>query len=148
MKFTVIVLIIAVYAVVSCSSDEQKSDPCPEKWQLVSMLGNIGNIPLKTGANMDWQEWYLLYPNNTFTKTRTLQDVTKEQGGTYAFVTIQDEDFIELTYSAENELIGNCEEAPKELLRIISGEEIVSTWLACDGPGLSYNKVGYECGAK
>jgi hypothetical protein len=113
----------------------------PTKWQLIQMTGNIANDPPVTGSNMDWQEWYILYPNHSFTKTRVRDKVTTSASGSYAMVTSSDGQYLELSYPTNNNLIGNCSAEPKEFLVIKSEDELASTWSACDGPGLLYKKV-------
>jgi hypothetical protein len=137
------VLAFLICILISCSGD--KDGQCPQKWQLTSMSGNIADVPPSTGGDMAWQEWYLLYANNKFTKTRTRGNVTTEEGGTYAFVILSDGQYLELVYESENDLIGNCTGDTKELLRRYSEDTLTGTWSACDGPGLVYEKVAYHC---
>ena len=94
-----------------------------------------------TGDDMAWQEFYILNADNTFVKSRTRDGQTKEEGGTYSFTTYGDEEYIELLYKMDNDLIGSCTAEPKELLIIKSTSEVYSTWNACDGPGLTYRRV-------
>ncbi len=112
-----------------------------EKWQLVEMSGSIANVPPTTGSDMAWQEYYLLYEDDTFKKVREQDGNIKEASGTYEFVTLSDGEYLELTYPSENELIGNCSVEPKEMLSIESEDKLIGTWWACDGPGLVYEKV-------
>jgi hypothetical protein len=141
-----IALFFSICILMACSTDKEiDNGQCAQKWQLTSMSGNIANVPPSTGDDMEWQEWYLLYANNTFTKTRTRDDVTTEEGGTYAIVTLSDGNYLELTYHSENNLIGNCTADSKELLRKYSDDKLTGTWSACDGPGLIYERVFYNC---
>jgi len=141
-----IILTFLIGTLISCSSDKEiQREPCPEKWQLIKMSGNDANIPPSTGSDMAWQESYLLYPNGTFTKTRKRDNVTTEENGTYAIITLSDGKYLELVYKSKNDLIGNCTIEAKELLKITSEKELVGTWWACDGPGLFYEKVEYNC---
>nr|MBC7612151.1 hypothetical protein [Pseudopedobacter sp.] len=53
-----------------------------------------------------------------------------------------DEKYFVLQYTSSSDLIGNCNStALKEQLFIKSSQEIYSTWQACDGPGLDYQRV-------
>ena len=112
-----------------------------QKWQLVEMSGSLANVPPSTGSDMSWQEHYLLYPDSTFVKSRTQEGTVTEESGTYTFVTLDDGEYLELTYPSENELIGNCTGESKELLFFKSENKLTGTWQACDGPGLVYEKV-------
>lgn len=112
----------------------------PEKWQLVEIYGSIANDPPLTGSNMGMQEWYVFYPDHSFTKTQVRDNVTTTASGSYAVVTSSDGQYLELTYPSDNKLIGNCTAEPKELLSIKS-DRLANTWSMCDGPGLIYKKV-------
>ena len=114
----------------------------PEKWQLVEMSGNIANVPPATGNNMTWQEWYVLYPDHSFTKTRVRDNITTSANGSYSVIS-SDKQYLELMYPSDNTLIGNCTAEAKELFAIFENK-IVSTWSMCDGPGLTYKKVKIE----
>lgn len=142
---TKLILLFLIGILVSCMSEKNLKE-CPEKWQLIEMSGNIANVPPSTGSDMSWQEWYLLNPDNTFTKTRERDNVTTEENGTYAIVTLSDGNYLELVYSSKNDMVGNCLNEPKEFLKINSEDELLTgTWSACDGPGLIYEKVEYDC---
>ena len=129
----------------SCSPDKKiKSKVCPEKWQLVKMTRDTDTTPLM-GADMDWQEWYLLNPDKTFTKTRNRDSRLIEENGTYSSFTLMDGKFLELVYPSENELIGNCTVEPVEMLILKSNNEMTNIWVACDGPALFYEKADDDC---
>ena len=145
-------VILGIGIVTACSNSEepglerareQQSDDvqAAQKWQLVEMSGSIANVPPSTGSDMNWQEYYLLYPDSTFTKVRERDGDVREAGGTYAFVTLSDGEYLELSYPSPNDLIGSCTTEPKELLFFQSENKLTGTWQACDGPGLVYEKV-------
>jgi len=113
----------------------------PEKWQLVEMTGNIANVPPLTESKMPWQEWYVFYPDHSFSKIRVRDNVTIDANGSYRVVTLSDGQYLELLYPSVNDLIGNCSAEAKELLAIKHDDELIGTWWACDGPGLFYKKV-------
>ncbi|WP_221394596.1 hypothetical protein [Dyadobacter sp. NIV53] len=117
------------------------SEKFPQKWQLVSMTGNVANIPPQTGSDMSWQEFYLFNADGTFSKTRERDGVTKTITGKFSFKNIGQENYMELTYDEDSELIGNCYATATEELIIKSDIQLANTWNACDGPGLMYNKV-------
>lgn len=122
-------------------SEQSNAEQYTQKWELVGMSGSIANVPPSTGSDMAWQEYYLLYEDNTFVKSRTQDNITTEESGNYAFVTLSDGEYLELSYPSDNELIGNCTGEPKELLRLETVNKLVGTWWACDGPGLFYEKT-------
>ena len=94
-------LIFGLLLIFAACSDSQTIDPESsqstdnttsylDKWQFVEMSGSIANVPPTTGSEMAWQEYYLLYDDNTFTKVREQDDDTKEASGTYEFITLPD----------------------------------------------------------
>jgi len=109
------------------------------------MSRNFAYVPPATGNHMDWQEWYILYFDSTFTKTREQNNVVTEKKGTYSILTLSDGEFLELVYKSKNELVGNCTSDAKELLKFTSEDELTGTWWACDGPGLFYGRAKYNC---
>jgi hypothetical protein len=128
--------------IISCSSDKEidiQTDT--EKWQLTEMTGNIANVPPLTGSGMNWQEWYLLNSNHTFTKTREQDGATRTATGTYAITVLSDGKYIEFTYETGSELAGSCTLASVEQLRFINEDKLMGTWAYCDGPGLTYKKM-------
>ena len=129
----------------SCSSTEmdQKRDVqekgdgyYPQKWELVKLTGTI-----VTGNDMAWEEYYELFKDGTFRKSRTYQGKTTEKEGTYTIISSPEVDYLEFTYTSNNNLIGNCSPESKEFLKLNGPNELISTWWACDGPGLFYEKV-------
>jgi len=127
-------------------SEQLETDSGTKKWQLVEMSGQLANEPPATGSAMAWQEYYLLYEENTFKKVREQNGQVKEASGTYEFVTLSDGEYLELIYPSENNLIGNCTGEPKEYLSVASESKLIGTWWACDGPGLVYEKVSQSSG--
>lgn len=113
----------------------------PQRWKLKQMSGNITGLPPATGSKMDWQEDYLLNSDKTFVKSRQRNGVVSEQSGSYTFFTTTDGTYLELVYNKSNNLIGNCTAEPKEILFFTSTNELTSTWAACDGPGLLYERL-------
>lgn len=111
------------------------------KWELIEMSGNIANMPTATGSAMEWQEYYILNLDSTFTKSRKRDNIVKEESGTYVFLTLSDGKYLELSYNSDNDLIGNCTSESKELLKLNSDNTMIGTWWACDGPGLIYKKI-------
>lgn len=138
-----LVLALIFLGLMSCSSDSASIDDpnentsYPQKWVLVQMSGSFFNSQT-TGEDMDWQEFYILQNDRTFTKSRTFEGRVLEASGTYQFLETGSEKQLELTYKSESTLIGNCSPELNELLIITSPTSISNTWSACDGPGLKY----------
>ncbi|MCF0059847.1 hypothetical protein [Dyadobacter sp. CY356] len=146
-----LLFLTAVFGILlSCSHKEDDpeglaakfiSEKFPQKWQLVSIQGNISNMPPKTGSKMEWQEFYLLNADGTLSKTRERDGVIRTITGKYSFKSIGIDNFLEVTYDSDSDIIGNCYGTPTEELFIKSNVQFESTWQACDGPGLVYNRV-------
>lgn len=134
---------------VDMESSREQSDTgaVEQKWKLVQMSGNFTDKPPTTGSDMPWQEYYILYSDSTFLKSRTVDGVEEQAGGTYAFVTLEDGKYLELSYASDNDLIGNCTQEAKEFLFFEREDKLIDTWRACDGPGLVYERVEEELSA-
>lgn len=126
----------------SCSNDNSNAITTnyQGKWELYKMSGNIANSET-TGTAMEWQEYYIFNSDGSFTKSRTQNGVKKELSGSYIFSKVQEESFLELTYTTNNDIIGSCYGNNKEQLNILPNSILLSTWRYCDGPGLEYKKV-------
>lgn len=105
------------------------------------MSGSIANVLPSTGSDMAWQEYYLLSADGTFIKYRERDNEVKVESGTFTYINLSDGKYLELVYPADNELVGNCTQEPKELLKSESENMLIGTWWACDGPGLKYKRV-------
>ncbi|MBC5995009.1 hypothetical protein [Pontibacter cellulosilyticus] len=145
--------LLLLYAVTSCSKEaeldttptEFSADQYPQKWQLVSMTGNIANMPAQTGAAMAWQEYYIIKANGTFCKTREHAGITTSASGTYKIDATTDMNYLKLTYENDSDIIGNCIVEPTETLQFQSEITLVlGEWSMCDGPRLEYKRVTYD----
>ena len=126
--------------VISCSKDEKFDlNKYPQKWQLIKMNGQIPNSET-TGKDMDWQEYYLLNSDGTFTKHREIGEKITEISGIFIYKDLSDGKYIEFNYKVENEIIGSCSSKLSEVLRVKSESKLLGTWLACDGPELEYDR--------
>lgn len=150
MKNAIITLLVlaSLYSCTKESDDTLEPVNYVGSWKLVKMTGNwIGSE--YTGSDMAWQETYLINDDATFTKTRVNEDTTIIASGTYNFAEdgLLDESevdirtYIVFTYDAPNNIIGSCfSNSTTENLYFDSKNKLISTWNACDGPGLEYAK--------
>ncbi len=140
---TITVLLISIFscADITKSNTTSNDNENPQKWKLVKISGSFANVPATTGSDMLWQEYYLLKNDNTFIKSREINKKNTEAKGTYAYKTLTDGEYLELTYESDNTLIENCTADTKELLRRNNENELAGTSIACDGPGLFYEKI-------
>lgn len=132
-----------VYTLFSCARDHEfdfDSDQYPQKWQLISMTGQTPDSET-TGADMQWQEFYRLNSNWTFTKSRERDGVLTEAAGTFIFSDSPDGKVLDLSYESDNAIIGSCYNEPSESLRLESENKLAGTWSYCDGPGLVYERT-------
>ena len=137
-KITLLFLFLAT--LLSCSSNDiSTSKDYQEKWQLTQMTGRMANSET-TGSNMEWQEFYLLNANGTFTKSREKNKVVTQISGTYRLVNSSNGNILQFTYSSESEIIGSCSSLLKEEMYFQSENIFFSNWQQCDGPGLKYEK--------
>lgn len=132
---------LLICSLFSCSEDDKFNfEQYPQKWQLVKMTGQIPNSEV-TGANMEWQESYMLNSDGTFTKYRERSGILTEASGTFAFKDLSGGKYLELTYESDNDIIGSCYSEPSESLWLKSKNKLMGTWSYCDGPGLEYRRV-------
>ena len=133
----------------ACSKDESQTERfpfnaeiLPQKWELFRMSGSLAGSETE-GAEMQWQESYVLRGNDTFTKKRSSEDGTIEAGGTFEFILEEDgSQGVLFTYQEGSDIIGNCTGTNSEYLYLRDEEQTLqSTWWACDGPGLFYQRV-------
>lgn len=132
---------VLIYTLFSCTKDDGFDiEQYPQKWQLVKMTGQMPNSET-TGADMEWQEFYLLNSDGSFTKSRERSDLLTEVSGAFTFKDSSEGKFLMLSYESDNTIIGNCSSKPFESLWLKSENKMMGTWLICDGPGLEYKRV-------
>lgn len=136
-----ICLIGFVVAILSCSKDKSPFDSMrfPQKWKLVQISSEMGIV--SSGEDMEWQETYELQADGTFTKTREKNAEIVSASGTFSYEEFSDDPYLVLMYNSESPIIGNCSAEAKEELAVKEDLSLVSTWQACDGPGLVYERV-------
>jgi hypothetical protein len=127
----------------SCSKDNDENTNTANsylgKWTLVKMSGTMTPFEA-TGAEMEYQEFYIFNKNGTFSKSRNRNSVQTTATGRYAVKIIQDGTYLQLTYSNNSEIIGTCSVNKEETLYFSDKNTLSSTWQNCDGPGLDYQK--------
>jgi hypothetical protein len=136
-----LIYIVFVIILFSCSDNDGGtkkivSRDYPQHWKLTRMTGNIPNSQT-TGNNMAWQEIYVFNADNTFSKTRNQKGILYNATGTYAYVTLGNENQVSLLFETGKELAGSCFSDGGEALRFLD-DKLVATWNICDGPGLEY----------
>lgn len=143
---TAILVCTILLASVSCSKKTEATDPIdlvtgnfPQKWVLVKMTGNTANSET-TGQDMEWQENYLLRADGSFTKTRITGDETITAEGTYEQKTEGGEEKLIFIFNEDSPIIGTCTGDNKETFSLNSEDQLQSSWFACDGPGLFYER--------
>jgi hypothetical protein len=142
MKNLAIIILLTCF-MISCSKDrENELEDYTGEWQLVKMSGQIPNSE-STGTNMEWQEFYQIYSNGTFSKSREQDGGIIEESGSFSIeYNNYDEQLLILIYEADNSLIGSCySSAQKEEFVLTSDSSMFSTWASCDGPGLEYERI-------
>ena len=141
---------LAPAALVSCQKADVVKAPAdakalpdayPQTWQLVKLTGQIPGY-VKTGADLPWQETYVLQADGTFAKKRQQGNQFVEARGTFAVQPLSDGPYLVLAYGAATPLIGSCTPTTwTETLAVKVDGTLESTWRACDGPGLEYKQV-------
>lgn len=143
MKYLTLLLLFLCF-LSACNKEEDDDnfdiDEFPQKWELVKMTGQIPNSET-TGDKMEWQEYYRLNLDSTFTKLRERNGEVVEASGNFVFEELSDGEYLVLSYKTDNILIGSCSNNLEEVLWLKSETKMTSTWLACDGPGLEYKRT-------
>jgi hypothetical protein len=136
-----ILFLMIIGILCSCSKNEiNLENQIIGNWKLIQMSGTIPNSET-TGTEMDWQETYLLNTDGTFQKSRNRDGVITDISGTYKLINNSTESLLELNFNSESEIIGSCTSNTKETMNIQSETIFLSSWNACDGPGLRYEKI-------
>ena len=125
----------------SCSKDKSlNSSSFPQKWQLVKIRSTWTGEE-ETGDSLEFQEYYLFNPDSTFIKHRDYQEKSYEATGTFFKTEENGSTLFELDYDSVSPLVGSCYNDSTEVLALKSNDQMVNTWMACDGPGLEYERV-------
>ncbi len=133
-------MIIGVLFSCSRNDDGNLETEIIGNWKLIQMTGSIPNSET-TGTQMEWQETYRLNTDGTFQKSRDRDGVLTDVSGTYDLFDSSNGRFLEFIFNDESEIIGSCYSNLKEEMFFQSENIFLSTWNACDGPGLKYEKV-------
>lgn len=150
MKKAILILVVltTIYSCTKESDDGQTTLEYTGKWELVKITSSWEGSET-TGSDMEWQETYDIHEDETFTKTRTRGDSTIIVSGTYTYTEegLLDESksdvviYIEFLHNTDNDIIGTCySRSTTENLYFTYNNKLISTWNACDGPGLEYMK--------
>ena len=134
-----LLLLAVVILLSSCNSDDDSNGNIFGNWVLTTMYGGTPNITL-TGTDMEWQESYQLNTDGTFLKSREHDGIITEASGTYVIYVSQDGQSLELFFDNDSEIIASCNNLIEYMI-FQSETSFNSTWLACDGTGLSYEKL-------
>ena len=143
-----IIPLLALLTII-CSCSAEKTDLSVNyegKWKLTRVISNFSSD--KTGIEPEYEEFYVLKADSSFTKTRILEDEILTGSGTYV---VPENDpvigggpnrvTVEFTYNANSPIIANCTTSFTEILYLKSNVILMSTWQACDGRTLEYRKI-------
>ncbi|MDC6404548.1 hypothetical protein [Maribacter flavus] len=144
-RFLFLITIILLFTT-GCTSDDlvlkgKDLQFSSQKWRLVQMTGSFVNSTT-VGEAMDWQEYYIFNPDGSFIKSRERDGAVLEATGTFEMVEYDndDADYLELLFETGGELAGGCYGFGRETLQYVAEDRLQSSWMACDGPGLFYEK--------
>lgn len=117
-------------------------------WKLVKSKGSMINVTLE-GDELQKNEIYTFYPNETFKKTIQSEDLDLEASGTYSLEEVSEEmadryvGVVVMTFTDGDDIAGNCigGDVEKEALHISKEGQLANiSWAPCDGPWLYYEK--------
>ncbi|MBT1708386.1 hypothetical protein KK062_09130 [Fulvivirgaceae bacterium PWU5] len=124
--------------------DQAKPNACGLELTLVKMASSWTGDQ-STDDDLPWQETILLWNDSSFLKRRTYADSVSEAVGRYAYVTLDNRQYVELTYTpGEDNIRASC--SPTEFIEVKSSTQFENTeWQACDGPILDYKAHTSHC---
>lgn len=141
MKYSVVFLLY--FLLLGCSPSEDRNtlpEGLPQLWKLTSMnLGLSGEV--LTGDEVPYSQTIALSADSTFTKTRLQDDETLLAKGTFSYTERDGEQYIVFLNSENNDLIGNCNRSLEEWFLFTSETVFYGGGLACDRPGLGYERT-------
>lgn len=128
----------------SCSKEEMTivtfPEDYPSKWQLMSVvIGLSGSIV--SGDQLPYFEEYIFNEDNTFSKTRTLEDTTIVVSGSFSIIDTYEKITLSLQYDEESPIIDNCIKDLREVLLVTSDQSFSNNVLACDRGSMGYSRV-------
>lgn len=147
---SLLLVALVVLSLISCRSDRDPqadlevpftADVYPQRWEMVEM-STMQAGSQTSGDDMEYEEDFFFKRDNTFVKTRKQDGVTTEATGTYTRRTEENgEEFYELVYDEDSELIENCSMDRTELLSISSENSLNGTANMCDYPTKRYERT-------
>ncbi|MCH4824158.1 hypothetical protein ML462_13350 [Gramella lutea] len=144
-------LFLLSFVILSCSkkSNELEAQDLsvntfPQKWSLYKMTGSI-QYSERTGDDLPYQEYYIFYRDKSFTKIRISDSNERSAVGFFEIQSNADGVAYLLNYSEESDLVDNCSNDKKEYLYLDDQAiTLISSWQACDGPGLFYEQISIK----
>lgn len=141
-------ILIFIIVIPSCSTrnldTNRPSDSKPkdfQEWKLTKVIRANKNIEMN-GSEIERPEIYRFYDNGTFEKIQLRYGKPLKASGNYKIRKDHGVLNYELDYTAYSEIIGNCTGENKETLSMKTTDKYLkSSWWACDGPGLFYEKL-------
>ncbi|WP_236641986.1 hypothetical protein [Dokdonia sinensis] len=136
MKFFVIALVMLITFACGEKSTTNVGSTELQTYNLTAM--SSGQIVGDTNNALEWEEAYMLGEDFSFEKVRVRDGETITASGNYERKAMDDGEYLILNYEKAHPLIGNCSGDYTETLRIVDETKLQGTWIACDGPALTY----------
>ena len=147
MKKFLLILFILPFLSCSVEAEEPVDTNVVGDWVLVKTWGQVAGSD-QTGSEMPFQETYQLNADGTFVKIRTQDGEALQVTGSYEVAktgsTIDNDGagvFVELHHETQNSILANCTQSLIEHLYLTTDGNLRSTYEACDGLGLLYEKI-------
>lgn len=138
--------ILCLYLLMACNSKEEVDENLAfdisinQQWKLTKMTGGLSGTEA-VGDEMEWQETYFFNTDLSFSKTRVSDGTSIRATGTFEIEEKGNELLLQLRYPEESTIAGSCFGQEIEVLVVRNQQKsLESTWLACDGPGLFYER--------
>ena len=130
----------------ACNSQEEADENLAfdistnQQWKLTKTTGGLSGSEA-VGDEMEWQETYFFNTDLSFAKTRVSDGDSLTATGTFEIGENGNELLLQLRYPEETSIAGSWFGRETEVLVVRNQQKsLESTWQACDGPGLFYER--------
>lgn len=147
MRFKVGFLVFMLVS--SCSNNDNTREilsfsltDFPQTWELTTINAGLSGKAIDA-ENLSVHEIYVFKDNIRFSKEFQDEFAQGDRDGTYAITTIDDREYLILTYENDIDSLSYCSNGAIERLLVSEDAQILSngSCLAFDGPAMSYQRI-------
>ncbi len=135
-----IVLLLLLYSCSDTDDVKEFSEGLPQTWRLAGLNAGLSGEYFEAD-DLPFQETIQLANDSTFVRTRIQDTATLEATGVFEIRLRDDQEYLVLWNTEQNELISNCTRTLEEWFLFTSNITISGGGLPCDRPGLDYRRM-------